>query len=70
MNTKTVKARLEKRILCIVCAVEGGCGDSTTLHYDPKPLDAHARKLSITPDTLVFDAEGGTLVLNIAATTA
>ena len=36
MNTKTVQARLAKRLLCIVCAVAGGCGDSTTLHYDPQ----------------------------------
>ena len=33
MNTKTVQARLAKRLLCIVCAVAGGCDDSTTLHY-------------------------------------
>ena len=70
MNTKTVQARLAKRLLCIVCAVAGGCGDSTTLHYDPQPPDAPAPTLSVTPDTLVFDAEGGTLVLNLATTTA
>lgn len=70
MNTKTIQARLAKRLLCIVCAVAGGCGDSTTLHYDPQPPDASAPTLSVTPDTLVFDAEGGTLVLNLATTTA
>ena len=70
MNTKTVQARLAKRLLCIVCAVAGGCGDSTTLRYDPQPPDASAPPLSVTPDTLVFDAEGGTLVLNLATTTA
>lgn len=68
MNTKTVQARLAKRLLCIVCAVAGGCGDSTTLRYDPQPPDASAPPLSVTPDTLVFDAEGGTLVLNLATT--
>ena len=38
--------------------------------YDPQPPDASAPTLSVTPDTLVFDAEGGTLVLNLATTTA
>ena len=54
MNTKTIQARLAKRLLCIVCAVAGGCGDSTTLHYDPQPPDASAPTLSVTPDTLLF----------------
>ena len=70
MNPKTFRARLMKRLLCIVCAIAGGCSDSSTLRYDPQPPDTPAPILSVTPDALTFDAKGGTLVLNLTTTTA